>query len=318
MMAAPWPRPFSNPGWSFEPKLDGVRVLLHWDGREVELRTRRGRDAAVTYPELAGFGAARPCVLDGEVVALDSAGRPSFERLQQRMNVVDRGRVAAQAQAVPISYVVFDLLHDGEPLVDHPIEERRARLAGLDLPAPCAPVQVVPGDGLALWEFVEVRGLEGMVAKRAASPYRPGARSPDWRKMANRHLVRAVVGGYLPGDRGRSATFGSLLLGLWDGDRLRWIGAVGSGFDDATLRAVRGALDEMAADAAPFHPDATMWRNARWVEPALVAVVEYKEWTSVGRLRAPVFKGFATDPVEAITWEAEGPRSPAEHAGPPE
>ncbi len=306
-MAVQWPGPFSDRDWSFEPKLDGVRALLHWDGASVELRTRRGRNAAVTYPELGGFRHASPCVLDGEVVALDGGGVPSFELLQQRMNVVGRARVDEKRAAVPVSYAVFDVLHVGEPLVDAPLEERRARLATLDLPPPCVPVEAVAGDGDALWGFVVDRGLEGMVAKRSGSPYRPGARSPDWRKVTNRHLMRAVVGGYLPGGGGRAGTFGSLLVGLWDGDRLRWIGAVGSGFDDATLSAVRTALDEMVRADSPFHPDRGMWRQARWVEPSLVAVVEYKEWTSVGRLRAPVFKGFTDEPVEEVTWSAEGP-----------
>lgn len=311
MTAVSWPSPFADDAWWFEPKLDGVRVLLHWDGAAVDLRTRRGRDASVTYPELAGFRHARPCVLDGEVVALDERGVPSFARLQQRMNVVDRARVAEQQLAVPISYVVFDCLHDGEPVVDAPLEERRARLAGIELPAPCAAVEAVAGDGVALWRFVVERDLEGMVAKRGGSPYRPGVRSADWRKVANRHVLRVVVGGYLPGDGGRAATFGSLLIGLYDGDRLRWVGAVGSGFDDATLVAVKAALDQMGRADSPFHPDRAMWRQARWVEPALVAVVEFKEWTSVGRLRAPVFKGFTHDPVDEVTWEAEGPgRSP--------
>ncbi len=307
MTAVPWPGPFSDPGWWFEPKLDGVRVLLHWDGSGAELRTRRGRDASVTYPELAGFRLGRPCVLDGEVVALDARGVPSFELLQQRMNVINRARIAEKRAAVPISYAVFDLLHDGGPIVGAPLEERRERLGALELPPPCVPVEAVAGDGGALWRFVTERGIEGMVAKRAGSPYRPGARSPDWRKVANRHLMRAVVGGYLPGGGGRAATFASLLIGLWDGDRLRWIGAVGSGFDDATLLAVRGALDQMGRTDSPFHPDREMWRHARWVEPALVAVVEYKEWTSVGRLRAPVFKGFTQDPVDEVTWASEGP-----------
>ncbi len=315
-MAVQWPAPFSDPGWSFEPKLDGVRVLLHWDGAAIELRTRRGRNAAVTYPELAGFRHDRACVLDGEVVALDERGLPSFELLQQRMNVIDRARVAKKSSAVPISYAVFDVLHDGGSLVGSPLEERRERLAVLELPAPCVPVEAVAGDGEALWGFVVDRGLEGMVAKRAGSPYRPGTRSPDWRKVANRHLVRAVVGGYLPGDGGRAGTFGSLLVGLWDDDRLRWIGAVGSGFDDATLLAVRGALDEMGRPDSPFHPDREMWRQSRWVEPSLVAVIEYKDWTSVGRLRAPVFKGFTQDPVDEITWAIEGPQPPAEQAPP--
>ncbi len=311
MTATAWPRPFSDPGWSFEPKMDGVRVVLHWDGDRVELRTRRGRDATRTYPELAAFRHDRPCVLDGEVVALDDSGRPSFELLQQRMNVLDAGRVARKREEVPISYAVFDLLHDGAPLVDLPIEERRGRLAAFELPPPLVRTEVVAADGLALWHFVVERDLEGMVAKRNGSVYRPGDRSGDWRKVANRHLLRAVVGGYTAGDGGRAATFGSLLIGLWAGGGLRWIGAVGSGFDDAALGDVRTALDAMARDECPFLERPDVAGELRWVEPQLVAAVEYKEFTSAGRLRAPVFKGFTADPVDAVTWDAEGPPSPA-------
>jgi bifunctional non-homologous end joining protein LigD len=158
-----------------------------------------------------------------------------------------------------------------------------------------------------LWEFVLDRGLEGMVAKRIGSEYRPGVRSPDWRKIHNLHTVRALVGGYTPGERGRSRTFGALLLGLRDGDKLRWIGAVGTGFSDMALASIRAGLDQNRRAASPFHPDSEI-PSATWVEPYLVAAVEYSAWTGAGRLRRPVFKGFTDDDPETITWEAEGPQ----------
>ncbi len=309
MLAVSWGEPFSDPNWTFELKVDGVRVVLHAGGDRAEALTRRGRNTLATYPELAAFAPGRPVVLDGEVIALDGDGKPSFGLLQRRMNLSDPARVAEMVERLPVAYVVFDLLHDGRPVVHHPIEERRSRLAEIDLPTPFVRAEVVPGDGLALWDFVVAEDHEGMVAKRLGSPYRPGQRSPDWRKVAHRHLLQAVVGGFTPGEGGRSGTFGSILVGLWDGGRLRWIGAVGSGFDEATLRAVRAAFDQIADSQCPFHPDADLPRGSKWVAPTLVARIEYKEWTAVDRLRAPVFKGFTAAPPESVSWEGEGPRS---------
>jgi bifunctional non-homologous end joining protein LigD len=158
-----------------------------------------------------------------------------------------------------------------------------------------------------MWGFVQERGMEGLVAKRLGSRYRPGQRSADWRKVPSLVSTRAVVAGYTPGSGGRSATFGGLLLGLWDGDRLRFIGSVGTGFDDAALRAIRAALDELRTERSPFSLDASLPAEAVWVEPRLVAVVQFREWTEAGRLRAPVFKGFSDESVASITWEEEGP-----------
>ena len=146
-----------------------------------------------------------------------------------------------------------------------------------------------------------------MVAKRIDSAYHPGSRSPEWRKVARVDHVRAVVGGYLPGERSRTATFGSLLLGLVDGERLRYIGSVGTGFTGETLRAIRRALDEMATAHSPFHEASDIARAAVYVEPSLTALVEFKEWTHTGKLRAPAFKGFTDDEWSSLTWDAEGP-----------
>lgn len=164
-----------------------------------------------------------------------------------------------------------------------------------------------------MWDFIQGRGLEGMVAKKHGSVYRPGQRTDDWRKIGLVDSVRAVVAGYLPGGGGRSDSFGSLLLGLWTREGLRWIGSVGTGFNDGSLRAIREALDEMTIDRSTFIPEPDLPRQAVFVDPVLVAAVEYKEWTSVGRLRAPVFKGFTGDDLGDITWELEGPA--ADEAG---
>jgi bifunctional non-homologous end joining protein LigD len=307
MLAVPWPRPFSDDAWSFELKWDGVRALLGWDGRRTRLESRRGTDVTDRYPELAGFAADRPLVLDGEVVALDERNRPSFELLQSRINLAAPSRIADAAARAPISYIVFDALYDGEDVTAAPIEERRSRLGSVALPEPIVAGVVVPGDSAALWQFVVDRDLEGIVAKRVGSPYRPGARSPDWRKIAHYRRVRAVVGGFTPGQGGRQGTFGALQLGLWDGPLLRWIGGVGSGFDERSLAAIRAALDEMRVERCPFARHPELPKDTVWVQPRLIALVQFKEWTAGGRLRGPSFKGFTADPPEVADWTVEGP-----------
>ncbi|MEE9299220.1 MAG: non-homologous end-joining DNA ligase [Acidimicrobiia bacterium] len=306
MLATSWPAPFSDDDWFFEPKWDGVRVILTHDGVRVSLRSRRGNDMTGRYSELIGVELEGPVVLDGEIVVLDEAGAPSFERLQQRS-----GRFSpAVAAAHPVSLVVFDVLHrGGRALVGEPLEARLQELAALDLVDPLARTDPVEAAGLELWQAVIERDLEGMVAKRRGSLYRPGVRSEDWRKIPNVLTARLVVGGFTPGEGGRGATFGALLVGLWDGDRLRWAGSVGTGFAGADLTAIRGALDQQLRADSPFHPDEGMPREAVWVEPSLVAAVGYRNWTSAGRLRHPRFRGFTDDPPDEITWEVEGPGS---------
>ncbi|MDJ0954233.1 MAG: non-homologous end-joining DNA ligase [Acidimicrobiia bacterium] len=301
MLATAWPAPFDDEQWVFELKWDGVRCILT-SANGVVLTSRTGNDMTARYPGLARLALPDDLVLDGEIVALDDAGHPSFELLQSRMNVVPSG-----GAMVPITYVVFDLLVNGTSTLHLPLEERTAQLRGLDLPPPIVVADSYPASSAAIWSFVQEHDLEGIVAKRLGSRYVPGSRSPDWRKVGHFKQLRAVVGGYTPGSGGRAATFGSLLLGLVDDDKLRWIGAVGSGFDDQALRAIRSALDEMRVVASPFHDDPAIPAGSTWVEPRLVAMVRYKQWTAAGRVRAPSFKGFTDAPAATVTWQSEGP-----------
>lgn len=301
MLATAWPGPFSDPDWAFEPKWDGYRLNLTFDGTSATLRSRRGNDVTGRYRDLANVRFDRPLVLDGEVVVLDENGAPSFELLQ-RGGAVGTLRFAA-----------FDVLYDGAgSIVEQPWEERRARLETLEVGSPVTVSPVVREDGPGLWRSIVERDLEGMVAKRLSSPYRPGTRSPDWRKMHHIHSTKAVVGGFTPGEGGRAASFGGLLVGHWDGERLRWAGSVGTGFSDSDLRAIRATLGELERRDSPFHEDPQLPRGARWVEPALVAVVGFRNWTEAGRLRHPRFLGFADTPVEDVTVAAErsGPNGP--------
>lgn len=307
MLATRRPDPFSDPDWAFEPKWDGVRAICYWEDGALLVRSRAGRDVTATYPELRNLEFDRQTILDGEIIAFDDDGRPSFGRLQNRMNV--RRPDLATVEADPAHLVVFDLLFHGEPLIGLSWSERRQRLEDLEL-GPGTLAHPVIGDGEGMWAAVEDQKLEGMVAKRLDSVYLPGQRSPDWIKVALTWNVKAVVGGFVRGERSRAATFGSLLLGLVDDDRLRYIGSVGTGFDNASLQAIKGALDEMATPESPFHPDREM-PNAigGFVVPELTALVEFKEWTRTNKLRAPSFKGFTDDAWESVTWEAEGPEA---------
>lgn len=303
MLATPWEAVFSDPDWLFELKWDGVRCLLSSDGSGVRLHSRRGTDMTQSYPEFAAADLPVGVVLDGEIVALDDAGKPSFELLQSRVNTLYKPR----PKPVHVNYVVFDILHEGGSLIGCPLDERIGRLDRMELPAPLVLGERFETDSEAVWDFVISEDLEGLVAKRRSSRYQPGVRSPDWRKIGNFKQLRAVIGGFTEGTSSRASTFGALLLGLWVGDRLRWIGAVGSGFKERDLVAVREALDQMRVDESPFLPDDEMPLGATWVQPQLVAMVRYKQWTLAQRIRAPSFKGFADTPAPVATWDAEGP-----------
>lgn len=304
MLASPWPAAFTHPDWLFEVKWDGVRALWCWDGEAVSVRSRRGRQVLPTYPELSGFRPTQPLVLDGEIVVLDDRGHPSFQMLQSRMNLTDGRRASI---GMPVSYMVFDLLHAGENLTGLSLEQRRNRLADVVLPAQMVVSSQVEAAGEALYEAVAAEGLEGIVAKRRDSVYRSGIRSPDWRKVALMRRLSAVIGGFTRGENARRNSFGALLVGLWDGPALRWVGAVGSGFDDRTLAMLLSRLEGLEQADTPFHPDQMIPAGSRWVQPVMVAEVDYKQWTAGPRLRAPVFKGISTTPSEDSTWEAAGP-----------
>lgn len=295
MLATPWRAPFVDDDWLFELKWDGVRCLLSADRSGVSLQSRAGNDMTARYPQISKAGYPQGLVLDGEIVAFGDDGLPSFERLQ-----------GVARRPVEISFVAFDLLYEGEPLIEEPLHTRLARLDALDLPTNCTIPDRFGGDPTALWEFVRQHDLEGIVGKRLSSVYRPGTRSPDWRKVSNWQQVRAVVGGFTAGTGGRSSSFGALLLGLWSGGGLRFVGSVGTGFDDVTLHAIRAALDAMTIPKSPFLADDGI-PSATWVDPRLVAVIRFKQWTAAGRLRAPAFKGLSDLSVADASWIKEGP-----------
>lgn len=305
MLATRWAKPFDDEDWWFEVKWDGYRAIVSNDGK-IRVRSRRGIDLLAGFPELAQLPIPDGVVIDGEIVAFDSDGRPSFSLIQRRTGFGGAGTDAR----VSVNFVAFDVLYrNGENLLDAPYEDRKAALDDLAIGSPVVTAAPTRGTGIALFDAVKAQGIEGIVGKRTGSRYLPGKRSPDWRKISVKRQMRAVVGGWVEGDGSRSTTFGSLLLGLWDEGRLRFVGAVGSGFTESTLNAIAVALAEIARDTAPFDPPVRYPGKLHWVEPGLVVNVEYKEWTHDDHLRAPVYKGVEIAEPGSIDWATEGPGS---------
>lgn len=303
MLATKWDAPFDDEEWWFEVKWDGYRAVVGSEQGHVRARSRRGLDLLRPFPELASLDIPDGVVIDGEVTAFDQDGHPSFSLLQRRTGFGGAGTGAR----VGVNLVVFDVLFHGEDLTGLPYEARREVLAALGLELPIVVPDPTPVHGIGLFEAVREQGMEGIVGKRLGSTYQAGRRSPEWRKISVRHRLRAVVGGYLAGEGGRGSTFGSLLVGLYEPAGLRWIAAVGSGFDETSLRAISGALGELARPTSPFMNEVTLPGQATWVEPGIVVTVEYKEWTIDDHLRAPVYKGIELADPETVTWSEEGP-----------
>jgi bifunctional non-homologous end joining protein LigD len=304
MMASPGELPEDDHGWAYELKWDGIRALAHVGESRVRLVSRLGRDMTPAYPELSGLvpaGEWSRAVLDGEIVALDAAGRPSFEALQQRMHVGSPDKAARLAAAVPVTFLAFDLLWlDGQSLLEAPYAERRSALVALGLPGPrwqVSPSFTTHRGADVLAASVE-HGMEGVMAKRLDSRYEPGTRSPAWRKIKNLHRQEVVVGGWKPGEGGRRGQVGSLLIGVHDETGgLAYAGHVGTGFTDRTLTMLGRLLAPLRTGTSPFTTPVPVEhsRNVIWVQPRLVGEVEFTGWTSAGRMRAASFKGLRPD-----------------------
>ncbi len=286
--------------WAVEVKWDGVRAAaVIADGR-LRLISRNCRDITEGYPELAGLRAVAPrTVLDGEIVATDDRGLPSFERLQQRMHVRDPAAVARLAASVPVAFLAFDLLQfDGRDCCDEPWSIRRQRLTGLEIGATNGNWQVPPAaigdDGRRLFDHTVAAGLEGVVAKRVDARYEPGRRSPSWRKIKHFTSQEFVVGGYELGSGARSGRLGSLLLGVHnDAGDLEFCGGVGTGFTNEMIDILTEALTRIERSTSPFVGPVPS--GARFVEPVIVVDVRFIQWTEGGAVRAPSFRGVRPD-----------------------
>src|SRR5205807_823344 len=310
MLAETREQPFSKPGWLFELKLDGYRVRAGREQAEARLLTRKGNDISAAFPELARALAALPFegfILDAELVVPDEAGRPSFQRLQNRVRVSRGLEVRRGAVETPAVLYVFDLLaFEGYVLRPLPLEQRKALLEQI-VPrvGPLKYLSHFEKDGEALYEQVVKMGLEGIVAKKADAPYRAG-RSPNWLKIrADRTDDFVVVGFTRP--KGSRSGFGALDLGAHQDGKLVYAGRVGSGFTDAELKDVSAALERGIRPTPAFSGPVPQDAGHTWVEPALIAEVRYKEWTDEGLLRQPVFVRFRDDkPVTEIAKRDAG------------
>jgi bifunctional non-homologous end joining protein LigD len=285
--------------WAFEVKWDGVRALVRVHGAAVQITGRNGRDITHRYPEVHALADAlegRDALFDGEIIACDADGLPSFERLQERMHVDDLAAVQRLVREVPVVYMIFDAVYlDGRRLFDEPYLERRARLLDLGLSGPSwqTPENLV-GDGESMLQGSQAAGLEGVMAKRIDSRYEQGRRSGAWLKVKNHLTQELVIGGWAEGEGKRRGLPGALLVGYWDDGRLVYAGKVGTGFTDDTLERLARLLAPLARDGSPFDAGTPPPRS-HFVEPKLVGEFKFAEWTKGGQLRAPVFRGLRDD-----------------------
>jgi bifunctional non-homologous end joining protein LigD len=286
--------------WAFEIKWDGVRALAFSEPGRLRLLSRNGRDISGSYPELRPLNRAlshHTAVLDGEIVAFDAEGRPSFGRLQQRMHLTGESQVRRRAREVPAALMLFDLLWlDGHSLMDLAYDERRERLEALELTGPAWQTpDAHHGDGRDLLAATAAQGLEGLIAKRRDSTYEPGRRNGCWIKVKNVLRQEVVITGWEPGEGRRENRIGALVVGVHDeeGGPLRYAGKVGTGFTEAMLDDLRRRLEPLRTDERPFGRAGP--RNAIWVRPQLLAEVEFTGWTKDGMLRHPSFKGLRDD-----------------------
>ena len=307
-------RRLSDPSW-VEVKWDGIRALGTWAGGRMLLHARRGTDITARYPELTADGApflpVADAIVDGEIVAFDAQGQPSFSLLQNRMHLTRPREIEREVVRTPVVYLLFDLLRlDGHDLTGMPLSERRTLLddviTGLDAPVRLPPVfDDVDAALAASREF----GLEGVVVKDPRSRYRPGQRSPSWLKLKHTRMQEAVIVGMRPGKGDRESTLGSLLLAVPDARRggraLRYVGRVGTGFSDRALRDLLTRLEPLRVTTAPLDgvpaPDAA---DALWVRPEVIGEVEFANWTPDGVLRHARWRGLRTDKtIDEITVE---------------
>jgi bifunctional non-homologous end joining protein LigD len=299
MLAVAADRPFSRPGWLYELKYDGIRAIVAVDGSTVRAVGRRGRDETARYPEAAAIPSqlrAGSAVLDCEIVALDDAGHPDFERLQSRVNIEDPGEARRAAERCPVTFVAFDLLAlDGRDLTGTELRIRKKTLR--DVVGPSGPLLFadhVEEDGEGFFAALSRMGLEGMVAKRAASRYQPGRRSPDWLKVKAWRTQTCAIAGWTAG-HGRRGRFGALVLALRGAAGWRHCGQVGTGFTEEAVSDLLRRMEPLRRASSALAAVPRLAEPVTWVEPRLVCEVRHGGWTRAGVLRHPAYLGVRED-----------------------
>ena len=307
--------PREDSAWAFEVKWDGVRAIAYSQPGHLLLRSRNGNDVTAAYPELGALNRAlgsRAAILDGEIIAFDGDGRPSFEALQPRMHQRGEGAVGRLMRSTPVTYVLFDLLWlDGYSVMRLSYAERYARLLelGLDGEHWRTPALQI-GDGAGLLAATRELGMEGIVGKRLDSRYTPGRRDGGWIKVKNHQRQELVIGGWTEGRGTRAGRIGALELGVHDErGELCYAGRVGTGFDEPELERLAGLLASLARDASPFAGAQQPPRGAHFVAPRLVCEVEFSEWTHAGKVRQASYKGLRDDkdPTQVVRERVRTP-----------
>ena len=296
MMATPTDRPPAGSGWLFEIKWDGVRGLCFVENGELRILTRTGNRCERQYPELSvlpHYLDAEQAILDGEIAVLDEHGVSSFALIQPRIMNQDANSVAHMARKAPVHLFLFDLLWlDGEDWRGRPLAERRRKLEEIVKPHPLIRISsIFEGSGDEILEAARGTGLEGIVAKRAGGFYEP-KRSKDWLKIKLVNEDDFVICGFLKKKRD---FFGSLIIGYYEGEKLRHAGQVGTGFDNQTIEQLYRRMEPLVTERSPFTPEPKIPGDVVWVRPELVARVKYLQWTKDRILRAPVYLGLRED-----------------------
>jgi bifunctional non-homologous end joining protein LigD len=305
--------PFNKPDWMWEPKLDGYRTLVFLKEDQVSMRSRRGLELAKTFPGLAAELGKQgtSMVLDGEIVAFDESGKPSFNALQNRFQLKTERDIAIAERTTPVVFYAFDLLHfDGVDLRKAAYTDRRRYLAQCLLPSPLVQLVHAGEDGVELYRAALASGFEGVIGKRKDSRYEAGKRSSAWLKVKSTTSGDFVVGGYTKG-KGARVPLGALLIGYWQGGKLRYASHVGSGFDDRTLKQVQERLEPLRRKSCPFDGKPELNAPTTWVEPRSVVEVKFQGWTGDGSLRAPVFLRLRDDlDAKSLSADQRKPSTP--------
>jgi bifunctional non-homologous end joining protein LigD len=313
MLASPAQLPADDSGWAFEVKWDGVRAIAKSQPGRISFRSRNGNEITAAYPELRALNRAlgsTEVILDGEIVAFDQSGRPSFQALQPRMHQRGEAAIRRLSQSVPVTYIIYDLLWlDGHSLTSLPYAVRRERLDGLELSGPNWIIsEAHEAQGQALLDATREQGLEGVIGKRLDSRYLPGKRSSAWIKIKHFQRQEFVICGWTSGQGSRSGGIGALHLGVHDeGGELHYVGRVGTGFDTAERERLEEMLKPLARRSTPFAGRQPP-KGAHFVEPTLICEVEFSEWTHAGTVRQASYKGMRNDKsADAVVRERPRP-----------